>query len=147
MFQNLIKTVLSAAQSANIEWIGDTLYSSNQALLAKAAPLLMRGTPYEIMEVSGVERLALAAPSNIIMYAIRSSDTPPPLDKYIDHDMSTGVFISEEYLETSEGRVVAVLKSTDGDIFTGISGITRDKYNMASCQGEAKVDAIRRFLK
>ena len=147
MFQNALKAVLSAAHSANLEWIGDTLYSSNQALLSRVAPLMMRGSPYNIDEVVGIERMALSAGSDIVMYAIHASDTPPALNTEVESHLAIQGFVSEEYFETSTGRIVALLTSSDGDTLLGISGADIDQYNRASCQGEAKVDAIRRFLK
>lgn len=147
MFQNALKAVLNAAYSANLEWIGDTLYSSNHALMTRIAPLMMRGTPYEIVEVSGIERMALSALDGVVMYAIRTQDTPPAMTSEIDPTLNVQGFISEEYFETADGRIVALLRSPEGDTLLGVSGADLDKFNRASCQGEAKVDAIRRFLK
>lgn len=147
MFQNALKAVLNAAYSANLEWIGDTLYSSNQALLSRVAPLMMRGSPYSIDEVVGVERMALSAGSEVVMYAVHASDTPPALNTEVEPRLAVDGFISEEYLETSAGKIIVLLTTSEGTSLLGVSSADLNTYNRASCQGEAKVDAIRRFLK
>lgn len=147
MLSGILKTVLDAAHASNVEWIGDTLYSSNKTLLSMAAPIMTRRTSHTIEEVTGIERAALSAIGDIPMYAIRASDGIPAIDKEIDPAMNVQGFMSEEYIEASDGKMVAILKTVEGNTLIGISGIDVDRFNRASCQGEAKVDAIRRFFK
>lgn len=147
MLSGILKTVLDAAHSSNVEWIGDTLYSSNKKLLSMVAPLVTRGASHTIEEVTGVERMALSAISDMPMYAVRASDGIPAIYEEVDPAIKVQGFMSEEYIETSAGKLVAILKMVDGDTLVGVSSIDVDRFNRASCQGEAKIDAIRRFFK